>query len=99
MLLIVSCKDKKESVLMISGSIKNQPARMIYLEESNIATSKKVLKDSAKVDAEGKFTVKTKTTAENIYNLRLDEDNYPFVSLINDATSITVHADFKNFIL
>jgi len=95
-LLIVSCTDKKRSVLTISGSIKNQPARMIYLEESNIATSQKVLKDSAKVDADGKFSIKTKTAAENIYNLRLDEDNYPFVSLINDASAITVHADFKN---
>jgi len=95
-LMIVSCKSKEGSDLTISGSIKNQPARMIYLEESNIATSQKVLKDSAKVDAEGKFSIKAKTATENIYNLRLDEDNYPFVSLINDAASITVHADFKN---
>jgi peroxiredoxin len=95
-LLIVSCQDKSGSVLTISGSIKNQPARMIYLEESGIATSQKVLKDSANVDAQGTFSIKTKTTGESIYNLRLDEDSYPFVSLINDAASITVHADFKN---
>ncbi len=95
-LLIVSCNDNKGSVFTVSGSIKNQSARMIYLEESNIATAQKTLKDSARVEADGKFSFKTKTTAETIYNLRLDEEAYPFVSLINDAASVTVDADFKN---
>ena len=95
-LAVVSCNNEKGTVFTVTGSVKNQPARMIYLEEVNIATSQKQLKDSVKVGTDGKFSLKTKTANESVYNLRLDEESYPFVSIINDAPSITVDADFKN---
>jgi len=95
-LIVISCKNENGKLFTVTGSIKNQPARMIYLEETNIATSQKQIKDSSKVNTAGKFSLKTKTTTESVYNLRLDEDNYPFVSIINDAPSVTVDADFKS---
>src|SRR5690606_35284768 len=44
---------------------------------------------------DGSFELKTKTTGESLFNLRLDAEVYPFVSVVNDEDEVTVHADFK----
>ncbi len=95
-LMIISCNQEKETTLIVSGSVKNKPARMIYLEESQVSTLDKISKDSTVIDADGKFSFKKKVKQEGIYNLRLDHDEYPFVSIINDAPKIVVNADFQN---
>ncbi|HLF46731.1 MAG TPA: TlpA disulfide reductase family protein [Chitinophagaceae bacterium] len=95
-LFLVSCSGEKSSTLTVSGTVKNKPAKVIYLEESQVSTLQKLSRDSAAIGVDGKFSFKKKVTQEAIYNLRLDNDEYPFVSIINDAPSITVHADFNN---
>lgn len=95
-LAIISCNQEKESNLIVSGSVKNKPARMIYIEESQVSTLDKISKDSTVIGADGTFSFKRKVKQEGIYNLRLDHDEYPFVSIINDAPKIIVHADFQN---
>lgn len=100
LLLLGSCKEEKKKMVSITGTIKNRPARKIFLDETPITTLQKVVRDSALIGADGKFTLKTQTAGEGIYNLRLDNEEYPFVSIINDTTRITVEADFsdsKNF--
>jgi peroxiredoxin len=94
--LIVSCNKEKGPGLSVSGSIKNRAARKIYLEETSMASLQKILKDSAIIGADGKFSLHAIVTNEGIFNLRLDNEAYPFVSIINDTSSITIEADFNN---
>jgi len=95
-LVIASCNKEKGSGFSVSGSIKNRAARKIYLEETSMASLQKLLKDSALIGADGKFSLHAKVTNEGIFNLRLDNEAYPFVSLINDTSNITIDADFNN---
>jgi peroxiredoxin len=96
LLFFVSCKEGNSKTFSISGSIKNRAARKIYLDETLISTLQKVTRDSATIGADGKFNLHTNTAGEGIFNLRLDNEDYPFVSLINDTSRISIEADFNN---
>lgn len=94
-LLIAGCKgEKKGEKFSVEGSIKNREAKMIYLEETPVATMQRIIRDSFAIKSDGKFSLKADAGEESIYNLRLDNDIYPYVSLINDSKEITVDADF-----
>lgn len=95
-LFVVSCKEEKGTGFSVSGSIRNKAARKIYLEETQITSLQKLPKDSAVIGADGKFSLHTSITGEGIFNLRLDNETYPFVSVINDTSRITIDADFNN---
>lgn len=95
-LVIISCNQGKETSFTVSGSVKNKPVRMIYLEESQVSSLDMISKDSAVIGADGKFSFKRKVKQEGVYNLRLDDEEYPFVSIINDSEKIAVDADFNN---
>jgi peroxiredoxin len=95
-LFLVSCTEKKGPVFTVTGSVKNRPARMIYLEETKISSLQKELKDSSVIGADGKFSLKTNAKEEGIFSLRLDSDAYPYASIVNDAPKITIDADFKS---
>ena len=92
--LLVACGSNDEEKLTVSGTIVNRDARMIYLEETPVATMQRIVKDSAVIGNGGKFSLKAETLEESIYNLRIDNDVYPFASLVNDSNKITVDADF-----
>ena len=93
---LFSCKEKSgDKKLVVSGVITNNPAKMIYLEEIPMTTMERVVVDSARLDKDGKYTVKTNTGEARVYNLRLDQNNYPLAALINDANKITVNAKFS----
>ena len=95
--LLPSCKSKQTSdKLEVNGTISNSGAKMIYLEEVPVATMRRVVVDSTKLGADGKFKLKAKTTEESIFNLRLDDYTYPLASVINDAKVITVDAKFSD---
>ncbi len=98
--VLVSCKEKNtegavEKSFSVSGTLKNTAARNVYLEESVLSTSQKVLKDSSIIDAEGKFILNTTVPGETVFNLRLGNEQFAFVSLVNDADKIKVEADFS----
>jgi peroxiredoxin len=96
-LIAAGCKEKKEpqKSLNVSGSVKNSRATGIYLEESIISTGQIIMKDSATIAADGKFTLESQVTGESVFNLRLSNDQFPFVSLVNDTDKINVDADFS----
>jgi peroxiredoxin len=96
LLFFDSCKNEEEKFFTVTGTVKNRPARMIYLEETPAGALQSIVWDSAAVSSDGKFSLRTKAKDESIYNLRADQDMYPYVSLINDAEKINVDADFKN---
>jgi hypothetical protein len=94
--LLFSCKGKTdEKKLEISGTITNNTAKMIYLEEIPMTTMQRIVVDSAVLGKEGKYKLETETGEARVYNLRLDESAYPLAAVINDAAKITVDAKFS----
>lgn len=93
---MVSCKGKKEEKgFEVSGTITNNSAAMVYLEELPMATMQSVVVDSAKVGKNGKYTLSTGVRESSVFNLRLDKSAYPFAAVINDVKKITVDVTFN----
>lgn len=95
-ILIISCKREEGKKLSVSGTVKNREIKMVYLEEMPVSALQSKVVDSVAVGKDGKFLLQAKTGEEVIYNLRVDDDMYPFTSLINDSDKISVEVDFKN---
>jgi peroxiredoxin len=94
--LLLACKGKNSSgSFEVKGTISNHTARMIYLEEVPMVTMKGVLVDSAELGKDGKYKLKTGATEARVYNIRLDQQEYPIAALINDAPSIQLDATFS----
>jgi Domain of unknown function (DUF4369) len=70
----------------ISGTIINNPAKMIYLEEVPMTTMQRIVVDSAVIRKDGKYSLKTEAKEATAYTLRLDQNIYPLAAVINDAT-------------
>ena len=89
-----SCGNKSDKKFQVSGTITNNPATMIYLEEIPMATMQRVVVDSAAIGKDGKYSLKTDITEDRVYNIRLDQNAYPLGAVINDASKVTVDAKF-----
>jgi peroxiredoxin len=86
-LLLVSCSDTANK-FSINGTITNNAARMIYLEEVPPVTMQPFLVDSAIIGKDGKFVLHADPKESVIYNLRMDQNRFPAVSLISDGSSV-----------
>ena len=93
--LLASCKEKESKTFTVSGVLHNAPSKVVYIEESDITTGKKTLKDSSTIAADGKFSISLNAPKDAVYNLLLQNDVSQFVTLINDASKINVDADFN----
>jgi peroxiredoxin len=93
--LLVSCKDKDSKSFTVSGVLHNAPTKVVYIEESDITTGQKTLKDSSVIAADGKFSLSINAAKNAVYNLRLQNDVSQFVTIINDAAKINLDADFN----
>ncbi|MEO7984401.1 MAG: TlpA disulfide reductase family protein [Bacteroidota bacterium] len=92
----IACKDKSsEKGFEVSGTITNNSAKKIYLEQLPMATMQAILVDSAEPGKDGKYTLKAAVTDASVFNLRLDKSNYPFAAVINDSKKITVDVTFN----
>lgn len=90
---LVSCKDQpSQKEFEVNGTIGNNTAKMIYLEQIPVATMQPVTVDSAIIGKDGKFLLKTEANEATVYNLRLDRGVYPIASVINDTSKVTVNA-------
>jgi thiol-disulfide isomerase/thioredoxin len=95
-LFLAGCKSgSDEKKLEVSGTITHQSAKKIYLEEIPMTTMERILVDSAELGKDGKYKLKTETGEARVYNIRLDQSNYPLAAVINDAKKITVNATFS----
>lgn len=95
-ILLFSCKEKTgEKKMEVSGTITNNPAKMVYLEEIPMTTMQRVVVDSFQISKDGKYKLKTTTGEARVYNIRLDQNSYPMAAVINDARKITVDATFS----
>ncbi len=93
---LTSCKEKSaEKAFEVSGTITNNTANMIYLEQLPMATDQGTIVDSAKLGKDGKYSLQADASEASIYNLRLDKSGYPFAAVINDVKKITVNVTFS----
>jgi hypothetical protein len=93
--LLASCNNKNGKSFTVSGVLHNAPIKVVYIEESNITTGQKTLKDSSVIAADGKFSLGFNAAKDAVYNLRLQNDASQFVTIINDASKINLDADFN----
>jgi hypothetical protein len=95
--MIASCNTgEKENKFTVTGTIKNHKASLIFLEEVIPTTLIPIMVDSSTIKLDGSFSLSTEAVSEKVYILRLNNNIFPFASLINDASAITVIADFDN---
>ncbi len=94
---LISCQEKKKEKtgLEVSGVITNNPGKMIYLEEIPMTTMQRIAVDSVAIGKDGSFKLTTHAGEARVYNLRLDQNQYPMAALINDAAAITVNATYN----
>jgi peroxiredoxin len=86
---ITACNNKpKEKYFEVSGSVENSNAKLIYLEKVSAAYMKPVLEDSAELGKDGKFKLYAKADESVVFNLRLDHNQYPVASVINDTDKV-----------
>jgi peroxiredoxin len=91
---IASCKSKSSAKnFEVSGTITNNTAKMIYLEEMPMTTMQRMVVDSAVIGSNGKYKLKTGFGDAKIYNLVLDQ--YPLAAVINDVSSLTLNATYS----
>src|SRR6187402_1354409 len=93
--LLTSCKDKNGKSFTVSGILHNAPSKVVYIEESDITTGKKTLKDSSSIAADGRFSISLNASRDAVCNLRLQNEPSPFVTIINDAAKISLDVDFN----
>ena len=95
-LLVISCNDKNTGKKFeVTGTIANNPGKMIYLEEIPMATMQRIKVDSSTISSDGKYSLSTDKKDASAYTLRLDENEYPLTAIINDAGKITVNVIFN----
>ncbi|MCW3116551.1 MAG: hypothetical protein JWM28_633 [Chitinophagaceae bacterium] len=93
---LASCKGDSEKYFEVSGVVKNNSAKKIYLEETPLGSGQRNVLDSAILGKDGSFKLKAASKEETLYSLFLENDIYPFLPVVNDAPKITVNADFNN---
>jgi LPXTG-motif cell wall-anchored protein len=92
--LLFGFTENNSNPFTVSGTLKNSPSKVVYIEETIIATGQTILKDSARINADGKFSISIDVPGEGVYNLRLSNEP-AFATIINDAEKINIEADFK----
>lgn len=90
--LAISCNTSSSGKdFVVTGTVENNTAATIYLEEVPASMMQPKLVDSAKLDKDGNFSLHAAPRESVVYNLRLDQNTYPVASIINDAPKITLH--------
>lgn len=89
--LFFSCKNDGKKTFTVSGKITNSLGKIVYLEEVPIGTMRPTIMDSAKLQNDGSFSLKTETNESSIYNVRLDNSMYPLAAVINDVASVKLN--------
>jgi peroxiredoxin len=94
---LVSCNEKQQGgkKLEVDGVVKNTSAKTIYLEEDT-PNGRPTTLDSATLNNDGSFILKTRSKEESLYQLRLQGKVVPFAFFINDAEKIKITADLNN---
>jgi thiol-disulfide isomerase/thioredoxin len=85
---------QKSNEFSIKGKITHAEGDTIYLEELHVTTSKPIAK--VKVDKEGEFEFKGKTSIPSYYLLKLSNNNF-ITLLVDSVDNVFIEADAANF--
>jgi len=96
-ILFVSCKDSgPEKNFEITGIItNNKTAKKVYLEELPAGSLQGTIVDSSSLDKEGRYKLRAGSKESVLYSIRLDQNEYPVASVINDAAKVTVDIELN----
>lgn len=91
-----SCKEKSSAnTFEISGAITNSNAKVIYLEEMPMGTMQRIVIDSVPVSNDGKYKFKIDNREATVFSLRLDQNDVPAASVVNDTSKIILDLQFS----
>ena len=102
--VLAACNNEKKTTeenvaggkpFKVSGTFTNSKAKKAYLEEVSIINMQRTKVDSANIGNDGKYSLKTIANTEKAYAIRLDENQFPSVTVINDTTNLVVNATFS----
>jgi peroxiredoxin len=100
LVVVVSCKDSDKHTFTVKGVLKNNAgAKKIYLEEVPAVGGNSAgiqVADSAVLSKEGKFELHASPKESSIFNLRLDDNIYPLLSVINDVPEMSLDIHLAN---
>lgn len=91
-LFFLGCKQKNQ--FTITGKITHAEQKMIYLEQ--LLVSGTTLIDSAKLNSNGEFKLKSQTSIPTFYLVKLSATNFVTL-LVDSAENVVVSADAVNF--
>lgn len=89
--LFFSCNDGSSEKFKVSGKILNTGGKMVYLEELSIGTMRPITVDTAALAADGSFSLSAPMGEAAIYNIRVDQNDYPVASITNDKSSVELN--------
>lgn len=90
-IILIGCNAGGKNEFTVAGKITNSQGKMVYLEEVPVGTMQPTVVDSATLQKDGTFSLKTKSGESIIYNIRVDNNNYPIASVINDVSKVEVN--------
>jgi peroxiredoxin len=76
--------------------MKNSNDKMIYLEETPLASGERIVADSSVIGNDGSYHLQAKASEESLFSLFVKSETYPFAYVINDASEIIVNADARD---
>ena len=90
LIFLSACTGVGSKKFTVNGKITGRTASKIYLEEVPMATMQRVLVDSVMPDQDGSFKLQAKAEEETVYNVRVEKQDYPAASLINDEATVSL---------
>lgn len=91
--LLLSCSSGKNGNVTISGTLDNSNGETLILEQ--LTFSQAIIKDSAKVDKNGKFEINTNLPEKGFYRLKINQQNY-LVLILDTVENISIKANANN---
>jgi len=94
-LFLISCEPQGKKLFEVTGVIHDANGRMVYLEETPLASGRRIIADSSVINNDGSYYLKTNASEESLYSLFFKNETIPLAFVINDAPRIVVNVDTK----
>ncbi|MDP4263914.1 MAG: TlpA disulfide reductase family protein [Bacteroidota bacterium] len=95
-ILWVACARKDSgNQFEVSGTIANSTAKKVFLEEVPAGSTQGTIVDSSVISKDGHYKLKTAAREALVYNLRLDQNDFPVAAVINDVPKMTLNIELS----
>lgn len=92
--LLLSCNQENNNLVSVTGIIENGASKKIQLLSFGIDNAPIIL-DTATIDKNGKYQLKSLTNGEELYAIKVDSANE--IWFVNDNKEININANFKEY--